>query len=119
MNTAGIGISSNVAGIPYLIIVRVGLQFPSTKSLIRITDDLKEYNIHLAKMGIATVGNENNTNNNNKIGTPIVQRDNSTFMYIIIGLLGLIIVLLLLFLIKKQKSKSALLLFLIFDASAM
>ncbi|MCF6279562.1 MAG: hypothetical protein L3J14_04360, partial [Flavobacteriaceae bacterium] len=50
MNEAGLGVFSKVAGIPYLITVKVGLQFPSTQSLIRITDNKEEYAQHMRKM---------------------------------------------------------------------
>ncbi len=51
MGVIGLGVYSEVAGIPYLITVKVGLQFPSTNSLIRITDDKEEYAQHLRKLG--------------------------------------------------------------------
>ncbi len=112
MGMAGIGVSSKVAGIPYLIIVKVGLQFPATKSLIRITDDLEEYNSHLRKMGIATNVNDKNlaSSNNMGIASTTPSDKNNTLMYVIIGLLSLIIVLLGLFLLRKQKSKTTLVL---------
>ncbi len=112
MGTAGIGVSSKVAGIPYLITVKVGLQFPSTKSLIRITDDLEEYNRHLKKMGIATFVPDKNVASSNNANNSVNTSDDSsnTLMYVIIGLLSSIIVLLGLFLIRKQKSKSVLVL---------
>lgn len=110
MGTAGIGVSSKVAGIPYLLVVRVGLQFPSTKSLIRITDDIEEYNSHLRKMGISTIAIDKNVASSNNDGNSVnTSNDGSnTLMYVIIGLLSSIIVLLGLFLVRKQKSKTTL-----------
>ncbi|WP_350286624.1 hypothetical protein [uncultured Croceitalea sp.] len=111
MNTAGIGVSSEVAGIPYLIIIKVGLQFPSTKSLIRVTDDLEEYNRHLKKLGIAgSLSNNNDSTNGQSSTMSLNEEGGNTHMYIIIGLLVLIIVLLALFLMRKQKSKTTLVL---------
>ena len=114
MNIAGIGVASEVAGIPYLLIVTVGLQFPSTKSLIRVTDDIEEYNRHLAKLGLATnTSLTSNTNGISNTSLPPTQNNSNTLMYIIIGLLGLIIVLLVLFLLRKRQSKNTLTLFLL------
>lgn len=106
MGMAGIGVSSKVAGIPYLIIIRVGLQFPSTKSLIRITDDIEEYNSHLRKLGIAVSVPDTNEVTNNSSTSLLNNKGDNTFMYIIIGLLALIIVLLVIFLMRKQKPKT-------------
>lgn len=113
MGIAGIGVSSKVAGIPYLIIVKVGLQFPSTKSLIRVTDDIEEYNRHLSNLGIATIADtdKNGTSFKNEgIAETNSEKNDNTLTYIIIGLLSLIIVLLGVFLIRKQKSKTTLVL---------
>lgn len=103
MGMAGIGVSSKVEGIPYLIIVRVGLQFPSTKSLIRITDDIEEYNRHLRKLGIAVSLPVTNEVTNNSTASLLDNKGDNTFVYIIIGLLTLIIVLLVIFSDKKTK----------------
>lgn len=111
MGMAGIGVSSKVAGIPYLIIVKVGLQFPSTKALIRVTDDIEEYNRHLSKLGIATIADtDKNVTSSKNYGIASTNSGNNdnTLMYIIIGLLALIIILLGVFLIRKQKSKTTL-----------
>lgn len=124
MGMAGIGVSSKVAGIPYLIIVKVGLQFPSTKSLIRITDDIEEYKRYLQKKGISgNVYLDTNTESSNEQGlaSSITGKNNNTLLYIVIGLLALIIVLLCVFLLRKQKSKTMLMLVLSigFGISAM
>tara|TARA_R110000744_G_C19349526_1_gene560269 strand:+ start:686 stop:2272 length:1587 start_codon:yes stop_codon:yes gene_type:complete len=110
MNMAGIGVSSKVGGIPYVIIIKVGLQFPSTKSLIRITDDIEEYNLHLQKLGIAG-SISSATIENNTSAVSATRRNRGTVMYIIIGLLSLIIVLLVLFLLLKKNSKHTLFIF--------
>ncbi|WP_430428178.1 hypothetical protein [Maribacter litoralis] len=107
MNMAGIGVSSKVAGIPYVVIVKVGLQFPSTNPLIRITDDMEEYNRHLQKLGIAeNITVAKSTKNNNDPHPFSKEENSSSLMYMIIGLLILIIGLLTLFLLRKQKSKT-------------
>ena len=106
MNTAGIGVQSKVAGIPYLISVKVGLQFPSTKSLIRITDNKEEYRKHMRKMGYTgqlfeddnSSGDSNQTSNNSN-------ENNNNLTYIIIALLGVIIVILVIFLLKRKAGK--------------
>ena len=108
MNTAGIGVSSKVAGIPYLIIVKVGLQFPSTKSLIRITDDKEEYAQHMRKMGFTDqiFVDDNNTNSNSSKQKNTNSEDgNTTLTHIVIGLLSVIIILLAVFLFKRKSSK--------------
>lgn len=107
MNIAGVGVSADVAGIPYLLIVRVGLKFPVTKSLVRITDDKEEYASHLSKMGIA---GDSFTEQNNSSGA-MIGNSNNTLLYILIGLLTIIVILLVVFLVKKQGSKNSTLLF--------
>lgn len=106
MNIAGVGVSADVAGIPYLLIVRVGLKFPVTKSLVRITDDKEEYASHLSKMGIA---GDSFTEQNNSSGA-MIGNSNNTLLYILIGLLTIIVILLVVFLVKKQGSKNSTLL---------
>lgn len=108
MSTAGLGVYSEVAGIPYLITVKTGLQFPSTKSLIRVTDDKEEYNRHLRKMGLSGnifIGNDSKSSNNGESSVLKTENDGNILLYIIIGLLATIIILLGVFVIKKQKSK--------------
>lgn len=120
MNSAGIGISSKVAGIPYLISVKVGLQFPSTNSLLKITDNKEEYTQHMRKLGysgalfnesgLSTSSSSNETNNNSNGG-------NSLLSYIIIGLLSIIIILLVVFLLKKKSANKATLTLLLFSSA--
>jgi hypothetical protein len=117
MNTAGIGVRSKVAGIPYLIIVKVGLQFPSTKSLIRITDDKEEYAKHMRSIGYTGelfAGDDNSSMGNNSSTIMSSSGDNNTLMYIIIGLLAVIAILIAVFLLKRKSSKNTTLLFIIF-----
>ncbi len=118
MSIAGLGVSSEVAGIPYLIIIKVGLQFPSTKSLIRLTDDKEEYAMHLRKMGFtgaifedhdSSGGSNRATRSNETSG-----EGRNTLTYTIIGLLTIIIILLILFLFKRNKSKNTALLVFLF-----
>lgn len=112
MNIAGLGVSSKVAGIPYLITVKVGLQFPSTKSLIRITDDKDEYTKHLRKMGFngAIFPEDNSTNSNDSGFVSSNSGDNNNLIYIIIGLLAIIAVLLTIFLMKRKKTTNTVIL---------
>ncbi len=118
MNIAGLGVRSEVAGIPYLITVKVGLQFPSTKSLIRLTDDKEEYATHLRKMGFGSAVFENDTtsesSNSNSGSNTTNNSGNQTLTYVVIGLLVTIIILLILFLINRKGSKNATLLLLVF-----
>jgi len=102
MNDAGIGVYSKVAGIPYVISVKVGLQFPSTQSLIRITDNKEEYASHMRKMGFGGQLFEDNTNNVSKNNSANTSQGSNTLIYLVIGLLVLIILLLALFLLKKK-----------------
>ena len=116
MNSAGIGVQSDVAGIPYLISVKVGLQFPSTRSLIRITDNKEEYEQHMRKMGVSGQifsDNDNNNSNSNTATSTNSGDGNSTLTYIIIGLLTIIIILLALFLLKKKSTKNTMLLLIV------
>jgi len=109
MSSAGLGVYSEVAGIPYLISVKTGLQFPSTKSLIRITDDKEEYSRHLRKMGYGgAIFEEGNFSNSNNSG------DNNNLMYVIIGLLASIVLLLAIFLMKRKKPKNTVILLFVF-----
>lgn len=116
MNIAGIGVRSKVAGIPYLITVKVGLQFPSTKTLIRITDDKEEYRKYLRKTGYAGAifGNEENPDSAYAQGSTntVSSGGDNTLVYIVIGLLSIIIILLLVFLLKRRASKNVMLLLL-------
>ncbi|WP_400080500.1 LPXTG cell wall anchor domain-containing protein [Winogradskyella sp. R77965] len=107
MNIAGLGVRSEVAGIPYLITVKVGLQLPATKSLIRITDDKEEYTKHLRKMGFggAVFEDDNSSNSNNSGLASKNSGDNNNLMYIIIGLLAAVVILLAIFLMKRKKPK--------------
>ncbi len=109
MNTAGLGVHSKVAGIPYLITVKVGLQFPSTQSLIRITDNKEEYRKHLRKMGfngqIFGENNDSNSNSTSSISSNNNSEKNNSLMYIIIGLLAVIAAVLIVFLMKRKTSK--------------
>ncbi len=115
MNTAGLGVYSRVAGIPYIISVKVGLQFPSTQSLIRITDDKDEYSRHMRKMGFGgQLFSDDGSNNSNVTNT---NDSNNTLTYIVIGLLVIIILLLAIFLLKKKSSKNTTLLIVIFGLS--
>jgi len=117
MNIAGLGVRSKVAGIPYLITVKVGLQFPSTRSLIRITDDKEEYSRHLRKMGFGgDVFPDDDTSSSNASGNSNTSsnQSNNTLTYIVIGLLSIIIILLVMFLIKKNSSKNTTLMLLAF-----
>lgn len=117
MNIAGLGVRSKVAGIPYLITVKVGLQFPYTKSLIRITDDKEEYSRHLRKMGFSgAVFPDDDTSSSNASGNSDTgsNQSNNTLIYIVIGLLSIIVILLVMFLIKKKSSKNTILLLLVF-----
>lgn len=109
MNTAGLGVHSKIGGIPYLITVKVGLQFPSTKSMIRLTDDRDEYTAHLRKMGYtgALFADDNNSNlsqDSNSDSSSL--ENNSTLFYIVIGLLIVVIILLSLFLVKRKPNKA-------------
>jgi len=109
MGPAGIGVSASVAGIPYLIIVKVGLQFPSTNIPISFTDDKGVYAKHLRKLGIAgdVITDTNNTKSNTIDSSNESSASNSnTLMYIIIGLLVMIILLLGVFLLKKSSAKT-------------
>ncbi len=109
MNTAGIGIRSDVAGIPYVISVKVGLAFPSTKSLVRFTDDKEEYTQHLRKMGFTGQifsDNDNDSSNDTNATNTNPVNGNNTLTYIIIGLLTIIIILLGFFLLKKKSAKN-------------
>ncbi|KSA15352.1 hypothetical protein [Maribacter dokdonensis] len=108
MNTAGIGVSSEVAEIPYLITVKTGLQFPSTQSLIRFTDDIEEYNQYVQTLGVS--GNIISLESQKDSEAPEISLINkvdkeNNLMYIIIGLLIAIIILFVLFIFKKQKTK--------------
>ncbi len=111
MGNAGIGVSSKVAGIPYLITVTVGLQFPSTKSLIRITDDKDVYQKHLRKLGYngALFTDDNNTSNMTTATQDNLKANNAGLMYVIIGLLAVIVILIFLFLMKVKSSKTTVL----------
>lgn len=108
METAGLGVRSEVAGIPYLITVKVGLQFPSTQSLIRVTDDKKEYTRHLRKLGFTgelfADGNASNSSKPNSINN--TSESNHILMYIIIGLLIVIALILFLFLMKRKPTQT-------------
>jgi hypothetical protein len=113
MSIAGLGVRSKVAGIPYLITVKVGLQFPSTKSLIRITDDKEEYTKHLRKMGYngAIFEDDNTSSSNSTNPTNTLSGDsNNTLIYVVIGILSIIIILLIVFLFKRKSSKTIMLL---------
>ncbi len=115
MNTAGLGVRSEVAGIPYLITVKVGLQFPSTKPLIRLTDDKEEYNRHLMKLGINhSIITDSNSSTSNSPTPTSNSSENNTLMYVIIGLLGFIALILLAFLLKKKSSKTTAMLIIAF-----
>ncbi|WP_299099531.1 hypothetical protein [uncultured Winogradskyella sp.] len=114
MGSTGLGISSKVAGIPYLITVKVGLQFPSTQSLIRITDDKEEYTQHMRKLGyMGQLFNEDGSTSSN---TESASTNNSnsnidnTLMYVIIGLLAIIAILFAIFILKNKPSKVTMLL---------
>ena len=104
MNTAGLAVRSKVAGIPYLLIVKVGLQFPST-SLVRVTNDKEEYSSHLKKIGFKGDAFSEKDETSNKLGLRLTNKEkgNSPLLYIIIGLLSIIIILLGIFLFKRQK----------------
>ncbi|GAB5555239.1 MAG: hypothetical protein Sapg2KO_48300 [Saprospiraceae bacterium] len=118
--SAGIGIHSDVAGIPYLLIVKTGLKFPVTKSLIRVTDDQEAYARHIKKMGITDDSfTERNNSSKESAGNTkgSSSNNNSTLLYILIGLLTIIILLLLLFLAKKKSSKITTLLILALASS--
>lgn len=104
MNNAGLGVRSEVAGIPYLISVKVGLQFPSTASLIRFTDDKEIYTQHMRKMGY--MGQIFETDNNSS-GSNAANGSNNMLTYIVIGLLAIIILLLVVFLLKRKNVKHA------------
>lgn len=122
MNIAGLGVRSEVAGIPYLITVKVGLQFPSTKSLIRITDDKEEYTKHLRKMGYngAIFEDTNTSNSNTSSPTDFVSGDgDNTLLYVLIGLLSIIVILLIVFLMKRKTSKTIILLLFTFGFSQL
>ncbi|MDW5290501.1 hypothetical protein [Formosa sp. PL04] len=100
MNIVGIGVRSEVAGIPYLISVKVGLQFPSTQSLIRITDNKEEYTQHMRKMGFTgQLFEDDNNSSGSNAGI------NNTLTYIVIGLLAIITILLVVFLLKRKAGK--------------
>ncbi|MGJ8593222.1 MAG: hypothetical protein ACSHXF_11780 [Aquaticitalea sp.] len=121
-NLLGLGVSSEVAGIPYLISVRVGLQFPSTQSVIRVTDDKEEYAKHLLSLGIQGDpfgGNSASNTSQSTMATAGSSDGNSTLLYIIIGLLALIAILFGLFLLKKKTVKNTLLLMLCFGFSQL
>lgn len=106
MNTAGIGVRSEVAGIPYLISVKVGLQFPSTKSLIRITDNKEEYAQHMRKMGYTgQLFEDDNDASGSNLGTSNPNENINTLTSIVIGLLVIIIVLLVVFILKRKAGK--------------
>jgi hypothetical protein len=112
MNIAGLGVRSKVAGIPYLITVKVGLQFPSTKSLIRITDDKDEYTKHLRKMGFnGAVFESNNTSESTNSSSSSNSNGNNNLIFIVIVLLAIIIILLI---VKMKNSRNTTLLLLIF-----
>lgn len=109
MNIAGLGVYSKVAGIPYLITVKVGLQFPSTQSLIRITDNKEEYAQHMRKMGFfGQLFEDDNSNSSTSFSgdSNNSNGDNSALTYIIIGLLSIIIILLAVFLLKRKSTKN-------------
>ncbi|NRD19625.1 hypothetical protein HNV08_06165 [Winogradskyella eckloniae] len=114
MGSAGLGISSKVAGIPYLITVKVGLQFPSTQSLIRITNDKEEYTQHMRKLGyMGQLFNEDgSTSSNTESASTKNSNSNSdnTLMYVIIGLLAIIAILFAIFILKNKSSKVTMLL---------
>lgn len=113
MSIAGLGVRSKVAGIPYLITVKVGLQFPSTKSLIRITDDKEEYTKHLRKMGYnGAIFEDSNTSNSDASSASNTNSGdgNNTLIYVVIGLLTIIIILLIVFLLKRKSTKTIMLL---------
>lgn len=109
MNEAGLGVSSKVAGIPYLITVKVGLQFPSTQSLIRVTDNKEEYVRHMRRMGFSGQLFEDDNSNSSTSSNGESNNSNggnSTLTYIIIGLLSIIIILLAVFLLKRKSTKN-------------
>lgn len=104
MNNVGVGVSSKVAGIPYLISVKVGLQFPSTKSLVRFTNDKEEYTNHMRKMGYMGKLFEDGNNSSNSDNSSL-NGNNNMLTYIVIALLIIIIILIALFLLKRKNSK--------------
>ncbi|SDH33722.1 GumC domain-containing protein [Winogradskyella thalassocola] len=121
-NLLGLGVSSEVAGIPYLISVRVGLQFPSTQSIIRVTDDKEEYTKHLRGLGIQGDpfgGNSTPNTSQSTVATTGSSDENNTLLYIIIGLLSIIAILFGIFLFKKKPRSNALLLMLCFGFSQL
>ncbi|MBF8150869.1 hypothetical protein ITJ86_13230 [Winogradskyella sp. F6397] len=121
-NLLGLGVSSEVAGIPYLISVRVGLQFPSTQSVIRVTDDKEEYAKHLRSLGIhgdPFGGNSSSNTSQSTVATTGSSDGNNTLLYIIIGLLSIIVILFGIFLLKKKPVKNTLLVMLCFGFSQL
>jgi hypothetical protein len=123
MGTTGLGISSKVEGIPYLITVKVGLQFPLTRSLIRITDNKDEYTRHMRSRGYQGVlfGSDDTTSSNNVTSNKSSSSSNSdnSLVYIIIGLLAVIAILFAIFILKSKSSKTTMLLLCFFGFSQL
>ena len=108
--TAAMSIKAKKAGIPYLILVQVGKKLPAKSApLFKITNNKEEYenyqkgkreNTIGSDMGVTSIANSESGN-----GNPPA---NSTFLYIIIGLLVLIVALLGYFIFIKKGSKKVL-----------
>jgi hypothetical protein len=111
--TAAMKISAQKSGVPYMIFVQVGIKLPvKSANLIKITNDKEEYENYLKNQG---KNSENKTdadsavipvtnNENGGVNTP----NNSSLLYIIIGLLALMVALLGYFVFVRKGSKKVL-----------
>lgn len=108
--TAAMGINAKKAGVPYIILVQVGKKLPvNSMPLFRITNDKNEYEAYLKNKGKTTV----NKTDTEAAVIPIANTEsgsgngpnNSSLLYIIIGLLALMVALLVYFIFVRKGGK--------------
>ena len=109
--TAAMGINAEKAGVPYIILVQVGKKLPvNSTPLIKITSDKNEYEEYLKNKGKTTV-NKTDTESavipvaNSESGN---DQNNSSLLYIIIGLLAIMVALMGYFVFVRKSSKKVL-----------